>query len=534
MKTKWHLFFLWSVLSLGLLSSAVDTYESAFTGRKKLLKLSTQKFNPVHMLTAGVGRSRQKSPSSPSPPAPLGSLQGSHPPHTPGSTRPEKPRAKIRSAFAYLPDASVACSAYDFVVRVKPTFYGLGADADELKLGSSCKSNGVLRPYGDLLFTYPLTACDGVRELLQDHLVYKYVLHYKPSPNRFPSRAHPFNVDIECRFQRDHHVYQLAVRPTWGTVAVRKRLNGRPSDFQIQLMDDAWDRPAMSPVYQLGQTVNFQVSALHLPAGGKLYISSCSATPRVSKSSLKYTIIDNSGCMLDSKRNHGTSQFISRTDKTLRWSLNAFQFAADPDTEVSIHCTLFVTSEALGPAQKSCTYRGDRWRALTGDDSICKCCESQCVASKPRRVLVEGFASSGPLLVSDQPHTAEDGFMPVTPSVDVVEYDGGSGKEEDEQLEGRSPVLDLNQLSSQEKVSEGWWEESEVKSLSEFEEDSSAYEEWDYSEGEMEGGDAMISEQMIHVTQKEGEVPHHQAQPPDSKDGHLEEEKEMTWYFTWR
>lgn len=72
---------------------------------------------------------------------------------------------EIQSDFAYLPDVSVTCSTSDFVVRVKPAFYGLGADADELKLGNTCKITGVLRPYGDLLFTYPLTACDAVRQV---------------------------------------------------------------------------------------------------------------------------------------------------------------------------------------------------------------------------------------------------------------------------------------------------------------------------------------------------------------------------------
>lgn len=41
-------------------------------------------------------------------------------------------------------------------------------------------------------------------------------------------------------------------------------------------------------------------------------------------------------CMLDSKRDPGASQFMSRTDKTLRFSLKAFQFTSDPEMEVSI------------------------------------------------------------------------------------------------------------------------------------------------------------------------------------------------------
>lgn len=51
-----------------------------------------------------------------------------------------------------------------------------------------------------------------------------------------------------------------------------------------------------SRVYQLGSKMNFQVSALHLPAGGKLYISSCYASPLLGpNSSLKYSIIENYG-----------------------------------------------------------------------------------------------------------------------------------------------------------------------------------------------------------------------------------------------
>lgn len=38
--------------------------------------------------------------------------------------------------------------------------------------------------------------------------------------------------------------------------------------------------------------------------------------------------------MMDSKSEPGASRFISRTDKTLRFSIKAFQFTSDPDTEV--------------------------------------------------------------------------------------------------------------------------------------------------------------------------------------------------------
>nr|XP_057947357.1 zona pellucida sperm-binding protein 3-like [Doryrhamphus excisus] len=277
--------------------------------------------------------------------------QSHHPTSAPRSTR-------TRFDFTYLPDVSVSCSTSDIVVRVKPSFYGFGADESELKLGSSCRSNGVLRPYGDFIFTYPLTACDPGREVTRDFLVYRYTLHYEPS-NKTPL----IDVGIECRYQRYHHVYQLAVKPTWQTALVRKNLKTRQNEFLIQLMDDSWNNPVKHQVYQLGQKVHIQVSAPHLQTGRKLYINSCHASiASGSSSSQKYTIIGHLGCMLDSKRDPGgASQFISHTNKTLRFSFKAFQFNSDPDKEISIHCKLFVTSEKPGPARKSCTYRQGRW-----------------------------------------------------------------------------------------------------------------------------------------------------------------------------
>ncbi|KAI3367849.1 hypothetical protein L3Q82_026677 [Scortum barcoo] len=478
--------------------------------------------------------------------------------------RPEGPRTKIRSDLAYLPDVSVTCSTSDFVVRVKPAFYGQGADAEELTLGDGCKSNGLLRPYGDLLFTYPLTACGAVRQSPPGYLVYKFVLRYEPSPKRFPSRAQRIDVDIECRYQRYHHVHQLTVQPTWATAVLRKSLKGGLSDFQIEVMDDtskpsdSWSKAAKSKVYQLGKSVHFQVSAPHPATKGKLYINSCYATPSSeSKTPLKYTIIDNFGCMLDSKRDPGASQFVSRTDKTLRFSLKAFQFTSDPETEVSIHCNLSVTSEDPGPAHKSCTYRGNRWEALTGDDSICDCCDSQCVTSKSRRAMMEGMwclfalpAVSESLLVSDQPYMAEDGFLPVNMSkegkvtvshytdellshenlwetVDVVTY-GGEDKErvyraeeeaEQEQLEedeeggvilGVTTEPDLGfRVLMKEK-------EFEVEDSNQLEDGSGytvqeGFSDWEEEgfEGEDENSDL---EQAGHMSQEAGKVLRHWVQ----------------------
>ncbi|XP_055718979.1 uncharacterized protein LOC129811578 [Salvelinus fontinalis] len=443
MKIKWWLCILWRVFSLSIAISTSGIYGSPSVsrpvGRRKILKLGTSQ-GVGDLLTAHLSSTanRKSSPRIHShsisfrtpqltqelKPAPA-RIYSSPPPQIQRPMLLDKPVPKSQRDFTPLPDVSVTCSSGDFVVRVKRNFYGFDADTDELTLGSTCKSNGVLMPYGDLLFSYPLVECDGKRQMPPGYLIYTFVLHYTPL-TRFPRRAHRFNVQVECRFQRYHHVYQLVVRPTWETPTVLKKLKGRVN-FRIQLMDDTWAMPAKSQVYMLGQTINIQVSALHLPHGGKLFINYCYATTsKDSKTYLKFTVIDNFGCMLESQKNPGGSQFVSpRTDDTLRFFLSAFQFTSDPDKPVFLHCKLHVTSEETGPMHKSCTYRENRWKAVMGEDSICDCCDSKCVTPKPRRSMVEGFASSGALLLLDQPSAPKGGFPPVSPSLveDVVWFE---------------------------------------------------------------------------------------------------------------
>ncbi|XP_010877204.2 uncharacterized protein LOC105015621 isoform X2 [Esox lucius] len=435
MKTKWLLYILWSVFSLRIANATFGIYESSYVsrpvGRRNILKLGTSK-GVGDTLKAHLSPTENRKSSLRIPSHTI-TFTTSQPTHefkqsssiTYSSPQPRgqhrmllsTPAPKSELGFASLPDVSVTCSSDDFVVRVKRAFYGFHADSEELTLGSTCKSNGVLMPYGDLLFAYSMTECDGKREMPPGYLIYKFVLHYAPQTT-FPRDAHRVNIDIECRFQRYFHVYQRVVRPTWETPIVRKRLKGRTADFRIQLMDDVWSMPAKSQVYILGQTVHFQVSALHLPHGGKLFINHCYATTSSDpKTSRKLTVIDNFGCMRESQKNVGGSEFVlPNTDDTVRFSISAFQFTSDPDTPVFLHCKLHVTSNEYGPMHKFCTYKDNRWWALTGEDSVCDCCDSKCVTSKPRRAMVEGFASSEALLFSDQPSTPRGSVSQVRPS----------------------------------------------------------------------------------------------------------------------
>lgn len=139
---------LWSVLALSLIIvRAVDTYQSAARPENE------SNSNTAKLLRTGgrpVSSRRFTSPRS-----------AGEPP----AVRQVKQRANIQPGSSDGHDVSVTCSGSYFVLRVKPTFYGLFPDKEELRLGDNCESNGVLRPYGDLLFAYPLTACGAVLQV---------------------------------------------------------------------------------------------------------------------------------------------------------------------------------------------------------------------------------------------------------------------------------------------------------------------------------------------------------------------------------
>ncbi|KTF95006.1 hypothetical protein cypCar_00010641 [Cyprinus carpio] len=138
--------------------------------------------------------------------------------------------------YSRLPEVSVTCSRSGFVLRVKKNFYGFSAIAEELTLGETCKSNGVLVPHNDLLFTYALTDCQGEQQVFPDYVAYKYVLHYVPLSHRNSLHYHRVNVGLECRYKREHHVHSLVVSPTSRTL-LHKLIRSRSGDFWIQLMD---------------------------------------------------------------------------------------------------------------------------------------------------------------------------------------------------------------------------------------------------------------------------------------------------------
>ncbi|XP_077092664.1 uncharacterized protein LOC143744856 [Siphateles boraxobius] len=310
--------------------------------------------------------------------------------------------------FTRLPDVSVTCSSSSFVLRVKKIFYGFSASTEELTLGETCKSNGVVEPHKDLLFKYALTDCQGEQQVFPDYVVHKYILHYVPLLHRNQFVHRRVNVGVECRYKSNRHVHSLTMSPSPTLqTPFRKVIRSRSGDFQIQLMDDSWSSPVRSAVYLLGQNVNVQISTRHHYSGVKLFINSCYvATVNTLRQDTKYSIIDNYGCLRESRINPGASRFrFSKADNVVQFSFGAFQFTEAPDAQVSLHCELSVSGGGPSPMQKSCFYRhpDKRWISVFGQDSVCDCCDSVCNQTKTKRKVHEGFVSSDQVLFSDAP-----------------------------------------------------------------------------------------------------------------------------------
>ncbi|XP_041096653.1 uncharacterized protein LOC121308362 [Polyodon spathula] len=341
-------------------------------------------------------------------------------------------------------DVAVLCGESHMVVKVKKRFFGFGCTASQLSLGYNyeCQSNGVDRKTGDIVFTYSQSACGSKRSMPDGLVVYQNILRYVPNRRRSSiRRTHPLNIEIECRYPRFHHLYKLVFRPTWNPPAGIRTL--KQSGFDLIPMNSAWTKGSLSNVYQLGQVINFQARGYPRKPGQKIFVHSCHATASPdSNSTPQYNVIDNYGCMVDSKIEASNSSFVPpRTRDTINFVVDAFQFNVKPSSKIYLHCILFLAnSPQVTPGAKSCTYNRikKRWEELEGFNSVCTCCNSKCVGGALES-LSEDLKSSGPLLfvgneVEDPLTEKQSSFSQSSPLLDDSETVSSSSSDPDDQI----------------------------------------------------------------------------------------------------
>ncbi|KAK6460827.1 hypothetical protein HHUSO_G36945 [Huso huso] len=198
-------------------------------------------------------------------------------------------------------------------------------------------------------------------------------------------RVIPVNAPVPPELKGYHHVYRHGIRPLWRNPTRFKSLK-TPYGFALKIINGDWVPERMMNTFYLGQPIHFQATTNLTIPGTKLFIHSCYATASpASNSTPRYTVIENYGCMVDSKYETCSSHFVPpRTNNTIHLIVDAFQFntLSPLVNKYYMHCTMVVTSNSMvTQSTKSCHYdkNVNRWVELEGNHSVCSCCDSVCI-----------------------------------------------------------------------------------------------------------------------------------------------------------
>ncbi|XP_055079356.1 zona pellucida sperm-binding protein 3 [Periophthalmus magnuspinnatus] len=283
------------------------------------------------------------------------------------------------------------CHLDRIYVRVKRDAFKTLDAYKSLKLGTCPVNQGTKSHY---YFLYLLTSdCGFTKESNVDDLTVKNVIRYLPTTAVL--REMPFDVTVQCKYQRLHHSYKVGIHPNLLGGTLFKSLR---SNLPVQLiLQDAFGN-AMTRPYVLGDPMIFEArlpSDTITSADERMYISKCFITPsQFPNSSPKYTIIDNYGCMVDGKES-AASRFLDGSSRmTQKFTINALiltEMASSPNPKkLYMHCEVSVGKQPATQGHKACNYDTStkRWMELHGNHFVCSCCDSSCFPGKQRGIVL--------------------------------------------------------------------------------------------------------------------------------------------------
>ncbi|KAM8771514.1 zona pellucida sperm-binding protein 3 [Acanthopagrus schlegelii] len=314
----------------------------------------------------------------------------------------------------------VLCHVDRMYVRVRKEVFKYKDAYKYIKLGSCPVNQGTKDHY---YFLYLLKDdCGFKKESNVNDLSIRNTLYYKPDGPVL--RAMPFDVPLQCKFPRFFHSFKAGFYPNLQGGTIRKMLQPK-SSFTITPLDASGNEITGSKTYTLGQPMYFQAKGQDSSGSQRMYINKCFMTAsQDSTSNPKYTVIDNQGCMIDSKVTV-LSKFLTGTSKMVqKFSVGALIFKDTASTsstrQLYMHCEITMGSLTPTPSSKACSYdaTAKKWKELYGDDSVCTCCETTCTSALPKasRTMISSHSWKVDL-------SSQNGYAEVDPQMKSFDTD---------------------------------------------------------------------------------------------------------------
>ncbi|XP_033976478.1 zona pellucida sperm-binding protein 3-like isoform X2 [Trematomus bernacchii] len=289
----------------------------------------------------------------------------------------------------------IVCHVDRMYVRVRKEIFKYTDAWKSLKLGT-CSVNKSTKDH--YYFLYLLTdSCGFKTENNADFRVISNVANYQP--NTVVLREMPFTIPVQCKYPRFFHSYKVGFYPEVKGGTVLKELSPK-SSFTLTPQDASGNDIAVTKyLLHIGQQMYFEAKqpeeAAARTGAMRMYINKCFMTASQDYTSTptpKYTVIDNFGCMIDSKVSL-QSKFITGTSKTSqKFGMTALIFKdkvsiSSASQQIYMHCDISMGAVTPTAKSKACNYdkATTKWKELYGDDSLCTCCETTCSSASPKK-----------------------------------------------------------------------------------------------------------------------------------------------------
>ncbi|XP_062399137.1 zona pellucida sperm-binding protein 3 [Sardina pilchardus] len=251
------------------------------------------------------------------------------------------------------------CHLDRIYVRIKKELFYKPDDAwRNLKIGT-CPVNEASKDH--YYFLYYLRGCGLKYEDKGSYSTFSNTLTYNPPATGQILRELPFSVNVLCKYHKHFYAYARGFHPELKSGTVFARLDS-PSQFTLKPYDDKWGPIMPGHSFTIGKPMHFEAKVPASKGAGRTYIKQCFITPTSDPNvNPKYIVIENNGCMVDSKESSSSKFIASSVKTTLRFSIGAFVFrdsAALPTGQrlLYLHCEIIEGPVTPSPSLKSCTY----------------------------------------------------------------------------------------------------------------------------------------------------------------------------------